>query len=202
MNEQTSPAGTPTFAIAFDVFPGGAAFTCTLCTRAFRAHVVPRRSPAGDPEAGRWICPPCLAVGSARLAQISSALELIAVAAGGSDEALAIAQQAISSIRRAVENRAVDTLAHQLYGPGGNQPHIVDLGAAPITDESDLHVGAHLADGKPQVTLVDRGGWAYLDDDPDAAVEAADRIRDMAAVARMAAEFGPGAGPADPDDAG
>ncbi|KJE20365.1 hypothetical protein FF36_05339 [Frankia torreyi] len=200
MTEQTSPADAAPYAIHLDIFPTGAAFACGLCHASFRAHVVPLRYPTGDLTAGQWICRPCLAAGSARLASVAESLDLIAVAAAGSDQVLAIAQQAVSSIRRATEAHAIDTMAHELYGPGSHQPTIVDLGSSPITDESDLYVGAHLADGKPQVTLVDRGGWSYFDGDADAAIEAADRIRDLAEVARMAAGFGPDAGPTDPDD--
>ncbi|WP_261558891.1 hypothetical protein [Frankia tisae] len=201
MNEQTNPAGTPqTFHIHFDYFPAAAAFACAICDTAFRAHVVPRRYPTGDIEAGRWICRPCLAAGSPRLASISEALELIAVAGAGTDEALALAQQTLSTIRRVTETRAVGAMAIELYGPDIKPPAIVDLGVTSVTDDSDLFVGAYLADGKPQVTLADRGGWAFLDADPDTAAEVANRVRDFAEVARMAAQFGPGAGPADPDD--
>lgn len=184
----TTTDETPAYRIHFDYFPDGRAFGCALCDTGFHGHVVPLRYPTGDIDGGRWICRPCLTQGSARLASIAEGLELIALAGHGSDEALGMAQAAISAIRTITTRRAIEGACEELHG-SYPEPETVHVAHDQICDDSDLFVTAYLSDGQPQVRIVDRGGWPFLDDDPDAALAAADTIRDMAVLARMAAQL-------------
>lgn len=178
----------PAFAFAFDYFPDGATCDCADCGAPIRLHVAPYRYPATDVRSGQQICQICLAVTSPNLAMIAKALDLIAIASGGSDDVLALAQQAVSMVRRVAQDRAMDAMAAMLHGPMP-KPKVVHVTHSPVCDDSDLYVWAHLHNGKPRVSLTDPGGWPFLDDDPDAAIAVADQIRDVAVVARMAAQM-------------
>ncbi len=180
----------PVFTLHLDVVVPARAFACHRCHAQFQAHIVALCYPAGTPDAGQWICPPCLAVGSTRLAQIAQALELIVVAAAGSDQALALAQQAISSLRRATEAHAIDAAARAVLGPNAHEPEVKTVAHDELAVDSGLFVEASLRDGKPWVTVHDRGGYPYLDDDAEAAVRVADKIRDLATLAELAAQLG------------
>jgi hypothetical protein len=179
---------TSAFAFDFDYFPDGATCDCADCGTPIRLHVAPYRYLATDVRGGQQICQDCLAATSPNLAMIAKALELIALVSTGSDEMLALAQRAVSMVRRVTQDRTMEAVAAMLHGPG-TEPKVVHVTHSPVCDDSDLYVWAHLHNGKPRVSLTDPGGWPFLDDDPDAAIAVADQIRDVAVVARMAAEL-------------
>ncbi|WP_261565318.1 hypothetical protein [Frankia gtarii] len=193
MISQISLTGdSPATTVYLDVHLDGITASCADCATTFQARVVPTRYPAGNIKAGRPICPRCLAAGQPDLAAVAGALDVIAATAAtatATGETLDQAGMALSSIRRIDKDRRAEAFVKTL--PWSHPaPDITRLGHDALDDDgAEVFVSACLRGGVPRVSLTDRGGWALLDVDADAAVDAADRIRTLATAALDAARF-------------
>ncbi|KQC39008.1 hypothetical protein [Frankia sp. ACN1ag] len=184
-NPVTTAQDIPSF--FFDVHLDTAVHDCAECHTPFRARIAPVRHPAGDIDAARPICTSCLRALSPDLAAVAEALDTIAGISDG--QTLSLAAMALSQIRRVARDRAIDEGALRLIGPDARRPSNIVIDVDELDDDIELFITASLRAGRPWVSIADRGGYAYLNDDADAAVKVADKIRDMAEAARLASRL-------------